>query len=121
MERLTKKQKNFADDYLESGNGTQAVLKNYNTTSKNMAGVIASKNIRNDKIREYLKEKAKIVKNTIFELSQTAEQESVKLNACKDIMDRAGYKPVEKSEVEITLPEPILDIEDEIQKNNSNS
>ena len=33
-----------------------------------------------------------------FELAQTAESEAVRLQAVKDVLDRAGYKPTDKIE-----------------------
>ena len=45
--RLTQKQRNFADEYLENGgNGTQAALSAYTTTSYNTANQIARGAIR---------------------------------------------------------------------------
>ena len=41
----------------------------------------------------------------IIEMAQGAESEAVRLNACKDLMDRAGFKPIEKTETEITTTE----------------
>ena len=43
--------------------------------------------------------------NQIIEMAQTAESEAVRLNACKDLMDRAGFKPIDKTETEITTTE----------------
>lgn len=42
--KLTRKQKGFVKDYIESGNGTQAALKNYDT-DYNTARSIASENL----------------------------------------------------------------------------
>lgn len=44
--KLTKKQRGFVKDYLESGNGTQAALKNCDTTDPAAAAVIASENLK---------------------------------------------------------------------------
>ena len=41
----------------------------------------------------------------IIEMAQSAESEAVRLNACKDLMDRAGFKPIDKTETEITTTE----------------
>ena len=95
---LTKKQKGFSDDWLELGNGTKAALKNYDTTDENTAANIASVNLRKTKIIAYLEEAAAGATIRIKELSEKAKNEAVKLNANKDILDRAGYKPVEKTQ-----------------------
>lgn len=96
---LTEKEKKFADAYLETGNGTQSALKTYNTTSYTMAAVIASKNIKKDKVRKYLESKAEVASSVIFDLCQHAQSEAVKLGAGKDILDRAGYKPTDNIDV----------------------
>ena len=99
-EFLTKKEKEFADEYLETRNGTKAALKAYDTNSENMAAVLASRTIRKDKVRAYLEEKAEIASQVIFELATTSQQDNVRLGAAKDILDRAGHKP--KDEVDVT-------------------
>lgn len=55
--RLTKKEKGFVKDYLETGNGTQSALKNYDTEDENTAAVIASENLRKPKIAALIEEK----------------------------------------------------------------
>jgi len=96
--RLTKKEQGFVKDYLDTGNGTKAVLMNYDTTSENSAGAISSQNLRRIKIQEYLADHAEQAESKIFHLSQKAKSEMVSYVASKDIMDRAGFKPVEKTE-----------------------
>lgn len=95
--KLTKKEKGFAKDYIDTGNGTQSVLKNYDTKSENVAGAIASQNLRKLKILDFIEEHAEVAESKIFQLSQKAKSEMVSFVASKDIMDRAGFKPVEKS------------------------
>lgn len=109
MTNLTKKEKGFADDYIEHGNGTKAALEHYDTDSENVAGAIASQNLRKQKIREYLEEKSETAASVIFQLATSSENDAVRLGASKDILDRAGFKPVDKSinlnvEAEITNP-----------------
>lgn len=121
---LTKKQKGFVKDYLETGNGTQSVLKNYDTKDTATAAVMATENLSKPNVREYLESKAEKAAEMIFILSQTADNEGVKLGASKDILDRSGFKPVEKSinlnvDVEITDPkarELAMKYEEELKK-----
>jgi len=98
-EGLTKKQKEFADEYLETGNRTQSALNAYNTESYMTAANIGSENLNKPKIKEYLENNAEAAAIRIVELSKQDENLPVALSASKDIMDRAGYKPVEKQEV----------------------
>ncbi len=96
--KLTKKQRGFANDYIDSGNGTQAALRNYDTDNPEVAKVIASENLTKPNVRQYIESKAEKAAEIVFSLATGAENETVKLNASKDILDRAGYKPVEKTQ-----------------------
>ena len=53
---LTKKQKGFVKDYVETGNGVQSALKNYDTDDYSTAGMIASENLEKPKIIESIAE-----------------------------------------------------------------
>jgi phage terminase small subunit len=99
MERITKKQEIFAKEYLATGHGTKSALKAYDTTDENTAAVIASENLRKHKVRAYLESKAEKASERIFELMGQQENLAVALNASKDILDRSGFKPVDKQEV----------------------
>lgn len=94
----TMKQKKFADKYLETGNGRHSVIGVYDVKSPEVADVIASENLRKPKVIEYMEENAEPVAKNMVKLALNAESESVQFQASKDILDRAGYKPVEKSQ-----------------------
>ena len=96
-ERLTKKEKGFADDYIETGNGVQSALEHYDTDDYSTAGAIASQNLKKLKIQNYIQQHAEAAESMIYSLSQNAQAENVRLGASKDILDRAGFKPIEQS------------------------
>lgn len=48
--RLTRKQLGFVKDYVETGNGTKAALRNYDVVDDNTAASIASENLRKPQI-----------------------------------------------------------------------
>ena len=99
LRRLTPKQKKFADNLIETGKKAESALKAYDIKSKNpfnVASAIASENLDKPSVQEYLANKAEDAATMVYKLSQTAKMEPVRLNASKDILDRAGYKPVEK-------------------------
>lgn len=55
MSKLRRKQQLFIQEYVKSkGNGTQSALKVYDTTDRNTAGAIASKELRKDNVQEEL-------------------------------------------------------------------
>ena len=102
--KITEQQEKFLDYYLLSGNATKAA---------EHAGYGAPKQRGYDqkrKLRKHidagqkamLAESVPIAINNIMNLAQNAESEAVRLNACTDLMDRAGFKPTEKTETEVT-------------------
>jgi phage terminase small subunit len=95
--RLTKKEKAFAKEYINTGNGTRSALKVYDTEDINTAAVIASENLSKPKVIAYLESRAERAAERIVELSEQDEMMPVALGASKDILDRAGYKPTEKT------------------------
>jgi phage terminase small subunit len=100
MEDLRPDQKEFVENYIDNGgNALKAVQDTYDTKSYSYAGVKGHRLIKNDKVQEYLKDKAEIAASTVFELVQNAKNEAVKLNASKDVLDRAGYKPIDKTDL----------------------
>ena len=55
--RLTRKEKLFVKEIIKGDNGTQAVLKSYDTTNPNSAGVIAHRELRKVKIQKAIAER----------------------------------------------------------------
>lgn len=94
---LTKKQKGFAQDYLHTGNASFAAKQNYDVSNDLTARVIGSENLTKPNIRAYLEDKAQKAAETIFDIVLGGENDTVKLNASKDILDRAGYNKVDKT------------------------
>lgn len=114
--RLTKKQKDFAKAYLETGNGTQSALKAYDTTDPNTANQIALDNLQKPTVKQYLESKAEKAAEFVYQLAESAENEGVRLGASKDILDRAGYKPVDKSQSVSISIEASVDELDKLQQ-----
>jgi len=53
---LTSKQKAFANHYIETGSAPEAAISAYDCSSRNVARVIAHRNLNNAKVRAYLQE-----------------------------------------------------------------
>lgn len=97
---LSPKQKKFADKYIETGNMTVATIEaGYDVKNKQVAGSIGSENLKKPEIRAYIEANAKGAVSRIVELSIYAENETVRLNANKDILDRSGFKAVDNLDV----------------------
>ena len=101
---LNEQQQNFISIYTATGNASQAAK---------MAGYANPKQKGYDLKNRFAPEIAEAIRGEIGddvvpvirqvrELALNAESEAVKLNACKDLLDRAGYKPVDRSLVEST-------------------
>jgi len=99
--RLTRKQKAFADNFIDNrGNGTEAIIKaEYDVKNRATAGAMAWENLRKPNIIEYLQSHAPKAASNIVKLGNTAKNEAVRLQANRDILDRVGYKPTEKMDV----------------------
>lgn len=55
--KLSKKEKGFVKDYIETGNGVQSVLNNYDTDNYKSAGVIACENLAKPRIIKAIAER----------------------------------------------------------------
>ena len=91
--KITPKQKDFADNILNGDNKTQAALKAYDTESKDVAKRLGSLTYKKDNVQDYIKGEAFAAAERVTKIAKSAQNESVKLKANQDILDRAGYKP----------------------------
>lgn len=98
-EKLTRKEQGFVNDYLDTGNATEAAARNYDVNNRNTAGVIGWENLRKPKIQAMIQDAAEMAFSTVVALSQGADNEGVRLNASKDILDRSGFKPTDKTDL----------------------
>ena len=107
QQKKTEAQEKWFEYYMLSGNAAKAAeFAGYGSPKQRGYEL---KNRFKKEIEE--KQKAMIVDAVpgviaqIIEMAQGAESEAVRLNACKDLMDRAGFKPIDKTETEITTTE----------------
>jgi phage terminase small subunit len=63
---LSKKQKGFVKDYVETGNGTQSALNNYDTKDYSTAGNIASENLEKPKIQDAIRSIAEQIPDNLL-------------------------------------------------------
>jgi phage terminase small subunit len=88
---LSRKQEKFADEYVKTGNATEAAMAAYKPKNRNTAHSIGSENLRKPAITAYLERKAAAAAEIVYELSQGAKSEAVRLGAARDLLDRTGY------------------------------
>ena len=125
MAKLTLKQMQFVRNYIENGgNGTQAALdagyaraSAYSTASRMLkdAKIKAEIEAHETKLQQQIEESGKSLREkmvqkaddafrTLIEIMQDKNaNKRDRLNAAKDLLDRAGYKPIEKSEQNINV------------------
>ena len=103
--RITKKQKLLIDTIVATRCSVKKASEIEGYAKGESGRVTASKTLRLPHIQEYMQQRvresiglnATKASNKMLMLSQGAKSEYVQLEASKDILDRAGYKPVEKS------------------------
>lgn len=113
---MTEKQDKFIETYVATGNATQAAIAAGYSEKTARAKGYQLKNQLHSKIQEEVQksiaDKIPSSLKWLSDLAENAESESVRLGAIKDILDRAGLKPVDK--VETTTIEQMS--ADEIRK-----
>ena len=98
MAKLTKKQKDFADKYLETGNGTKAALEVYDTDDNNTAGVIGYENLRKPKIIAYTEEHVATAKSLLYELmNDKSVKPETRAQIASSLIDRIEGKAVQRN------------------------
>ena len=103
--RLTKKQKTLVDTIVALGCSIKEASAKSGYAEGEAGRVTASKTLRLPHVQEYMQQmvrqsiglNATIASRKVLDLASSAKSEYVQLEASKDILDRAGYKPVEKS------------------------
>ena len=109
MRYLSKKEKGFADAILEGEEKRQSIKDNYKLGSKGgsktqdqlnkTADAMGQETFNKPRIQAYLENNAYEAATRVVVISKKVEENpAIALNANKDILDRAGFKPVEKSE-----------------------
>ena len=97
-EKLTPKQKKFADEYLETWNASEAADQVYNCKNRATAWAIGVENLQKPLIQGYLKDKWEEAGKMIQTLMSTSEKDEVKLNAAKFMYEHAEGKAVQHTD-----------------------
>ena len=103
--RLTKKQKTLVDTIVAFGCSVTEAASKSGYAEGESGRVTASKTLRLPHVQEYMQQcirqsiglNATIASRKVLDLATNAKSEYVQLESAKDILDRAGYKPVDKS------------------------
>ena len=95
---LSKMQSDFIYYFSQTGNATQSAIKaGYKKTNADKMGYELKNRYSQqieDEIKKQLSGSVPKALNRIVTLAENAKQESISLQASKDILDRAGYQAV---------------------------
>lgn len=124
MREATRQQKLFIDEYLRlrKSNATQAAIRaGYSPKS---ASAQASQLLKNPKVMEYLEDREKTIiqelqeefifdaieaRKVMYEIMNKEDAEDRdKINVAKDFLDRAGFKPVDRLDIQGT---PVIKVD----------
>jgi len=104
QEQAENRDRIFVEEYVQNGgNATRAAIASgSNESSASTVGYRLKRRLQNkinDEQKAALKGYSSNALTNIQTLAETAVREKVKLDANKDLLDRAGWKPVDRSEV----------------------
>jgi len=105
------KELEWLDLYLETGNDKEATRKVFNCSTERNVTVRSSqlkKHLAADidkRLRETMRINAVALHKILCNLATTATSEQVRAKAAMDLLDRGGYKPVDKQEIMEVMPD----------------
>ena len=109
IRKLTKRQSALVDTLVATGCSIKSAAEEAGYSAGESGRVSASKTLRLAHVQEYMMTRisetmglnATVAAARVLRLAQGAKSEYVQLEASKDILDRAGFKPIDRSQVQI--------------------
>lgn len=104
---ITEQQETFIEQYCLHGNASRAAEQAGYAHPKQRGYELKNKFAAEieDRTKKMIKDAVPSAMRMLQRLAEEAESESVRLGAVKDILDRAGLKPTEKIQQEISQVE----------------
>ena len=107
--KLTKKQTCLVDTLVATGCTLREAATEAGYAEGESGRVTASKTIRLPHVQSYMMQRvneqlgmdATVAAERVMNVATGARSEYVQLDASKDILDRAGFKPIDRSQVQI--------------------
>lgn len=107
--KLTKKQTCLVDTLVATGCTLREAATESGYSKGESGRVTASKTIRLPHVQSYMMQRvneqlgmnATVAAARVMNLATGARSEYVQLEASKDILDRAGFKPIDRSQVQV--------------------
>ena len=107
--KLTDKQTALVDTLVATGCSVTQAAKEAGYAKGESGRVSASKALRQPHVQQYMMQRvseqlgmnATVAAAKVLKLASGAKSEYVQLEASKDILDRAGFKPIDRSQVQV--------------------
>mgnify|MGYP000936786038 CR=1 FL=1 len=107
--KLTSKQEALVDTLVTTGCSLREAAKQAGYADGESGRVSASRTIRLPHVQQYMMQRvteqlgmnATVAAAKVMNLATGARSEHVQLEAAKDILDRAGFKPIDRSQVQV--------------------
>ena len=116
---MSEKAIRFIEHHCLTGNATKsAIVAGYSERTAKQKGYELKKMYSGEieeKTRKMVQDMVPVSLSMLNQLVTTAESESVRLSAVKDVLDRAGMKPVDRIETTTIEQTSIADLEKELQ------
>lgn len=106
---LTKRQKALVEAYVANGGNLTRAAEEAGYAEGNSGRVTAQKAMKTPHVQQYLMQQvseafsqhAAAAVQTVAQLSRNGKSEYVRLQAAQDLLDRAGFKPIDRSQVQL--------------------
>lgn len=121
LPKLSKKQRGFVKDYVETENGTQSVLNNYDTTDYKTASVIASENLDKPSIQVAIENKRKSLRQALIDKGITEDYLADKVDILLTAKDQNGLNDYTAIDKGLKHATSIYGIEDPDKPKNNNT
>lgn len=107
--QLTKKQMALVDTLVATGCTLREAASEAGYAEGESGRVSASRTIRLPHVQQYMMQRvteqlgmnATVAASKVMQLASGAKSEYVQLQAAQDILDRAGFKPIDRSQVQM--------------------
>ena len=107
--KLTRKQMALVDNLVATGCTLREAAHSAGYADGESGRVSASRTIRLPHVQQYMMQRvteqlglnATVAASKVMQLASGAKSEYVQLQAAQDILDRAGFKPIDRSQVQV--------------------
>ena len=119
LKMRTDKQERFIESYCLTGNAAKAAeMAGYSKKGSKQMGYMLKNQFSSEideRMKRMIQDAVPGALAQVNDLVANAVSEGVRLNACRDVLDRAGFKPVERQEISHVETSSIEELEQELK------